>query len=73
MDANIENLVEAIDNEGFVELPLMAKQTVVLTKLPDIHRDPFDRMLIAQAISEPLRLLTADAILKKYSELVEIV
>lgn len=73
LDANLEELINAIEGEGFVELPLMAKQTAILTKLPDIHRDPFDRMLVAQAMSEPLRLLTSDEILKKYSELVEIV
>jgi PIN domain nuclease of toxin-antitoxin system len=38
--------------------------------LPLYHADPFDRLLIAQAISEPLHLLTADAQLKQYSELV---
>ncbi len=73
LDADIEELIDAIDSEGFTELPLIAKQTAILTKLPDIHRDPFDRMLIAQTISEPLRFLTSDEILKKYSELVEIV
>jgi PIN domain nuclease of toxin-antitoxin system len=40
-------------------------------QLPDIHRDPFDRMLVAQAISEPLRLLTA--VLAGYSELVSLI
>jgi PIN domain nuclease of toxin-antitoxin system len=39
-------------------------------RLPEIHRDPFDRMLVAQAIAEPLRLLTHDRILTGYSELV---
>jgi PIN domain nuclease of toxin-antitoxin system len=38
--------------------------------LPDIHRDPFDRLLIAQAMSEPLRFLTADAHLSAYTDLV---
>jgi PIN domain nuclease of toxin-antitoxin system len=37
-----------------------------------IHNDPFDRLLIAQAIAEPLRLLTADAPLRQYSELVTV-
>jgi len=73
LNAHIEALINAIETEGFIELPLKAKQAVLLTTLPNIHRDPFDRMLIAQAISEPLRLLTSDEILKKYSELVEIV
>ena len=73
LDANIKELVEAIETEGFTELPLLSKQAAIVTELPLIHRDPFDRMLVAQAISEPLRLLTSDEILKNYSELVEIV
>ena len=37
------------------------------------HNDPFDRLLIAQALAEPLKLVTADALLKRYSDLVMIV
>ena len=73
LDANIQELIEAIESEGFLELPLMAKQAAMVTELPAFHRDPFDRMLVAQAMSEPLRLLTSDNILKQYSELVDIV
>lgn len=73
LDANIRELVDSIEDEGFLELPLKAKQAAIVTELPPIHRDPFDRMLIAQAVSEPLRLLTSDKILKGYSELVDIV
>jgi len=73
LTANIHELVQAIGSEGFVELPLLAKQAALVTTLPPIHRDPFDRMLIAQAISEPLRFFTSDELLKQYSELVEII
>ncbi len=73
INVDLQALIHAIDNEGFTELPLTAKQIIALNKLPNIHRDPFDRMLIAQAISEPLHLLTSDTILKKYSKLVEVV
>jgi PIN domain nuclease of toxin-antitoxin system len=38
--------------------------------LPLHHRDPFDRLLIAQAMVEPMRFLTADSVLARYSELV---
>jgi PIN domain nuclease of toxin-antitoxin system len=38
--------------------------------LPLYHRDPFDRLLVAQALSEPFRLLTADKQLAQYSELI---
>ena len=44
--------------------------TMKLRELPLLHRDPFDRMLVAQAMVEPLRLLTHDAALSAYSELV---
>lgn len=70
---DIDELVKAINSEGFTELPLLSKQAARVKDLPSIHRDPFDRMLIAQAMSEPLRFLTSDKILKDYSELVEII
>jgi PIN domain nuclease of toxin-antitoxin system len=73
LHADIQDLIQAIVDEGFIELPLLARQAAMVTTLPGIHRDPFDRILIAQAISEPLRFFTSDKILKRYSELVEIV
>ena len=45
---------------GFDELPVRASHVCVLTKLPPIHQDPFDRLLIAQAISEGMSLMTRD-------------
>ncbi len=51
---------------GFHELPLTAAHAEALDALPPLHRDPFDRMLIAQARTEPLRLLTADRQLAAY-------
>lgn len=46
---------------GVRELPVTASHALRIAELPLLHRDPFDRMLIAQAISEPMRLVTADA------------
>lgn len=66
-------LVEEIALSGFIELPILARHAAVVSNLPMHHKDPFDRLLIAQALSEPARLLTADSTLKTYSELVEIV
>ncbi len=48
-----------------------ASQAARIADLPHHHRDPFDRLLIAQALSLPARLFTADAILLRYSELVQ--
>lgn len=71
VDVNL--LVTEIANSGFQELPISAKHAAMVAHLPDIHRDPFDRILAAQAMSEPLRFLTVDGILKAYSELVEVI
>jgi PIN domain nuclease of toxin-antitoxin system len=73
LDVDIDELVAQIDASGFRELPISARHAAMVTRLPDIHRDPFDRMLVAQALCEPLRLLTADSMLRGYSELVEAV
>jgi len=55
---------------GFTELPVRSAAAILVAKLPVHHRDPFDRLLIAQAITEPARLYTVDAQLVVYSELV---
>jgi PIN domain nuclease of toxin-antitoxin system len=61
---------QAIDAFGFRELPITGEHTLAVAKLPPIHKDPFDRLLIAQAMTEPLTLLTADDLLCGYSDLV---
>jgi PIN domain nuclease of toxin-antitoxin system len=54
-----------IDN-GYLELPITGQHAVNLDILPPIHRDPFDRMLLSQALTEGVTLLTTDAQLAKY-------
>jgi PIN domain nuclease of toxin-antitoxin system len=61
---------EAITQSGFQELAITARHAAKIYDLPSYHRDPFDRLLIAQAICEPLKLLTADKMLARYSELI---
>jgi PIN domain nuclease of toxin-antitoxin system len=58
---------------GFTELPVRAEAAAQVAYLPPHHRDPFDRLLVAQAITGPLRLYTADPLLPPYSELVILV
>jgi len=67
------DLVSGISASGFVELPVWAAHAVRVTTLPHHHRDPFDRLLVAQALHEPLRLLTADAVLARYSDVVVLI
>lgn len=57
-------------DSGFHELPVLGAHTEALSTLPLLHRDPFDRLLVAQAITEPMRLMTGDGSMAQYSELV---
>ncbi|GAB3983584.1 type II toxin-antitoxin system VapC family toxin [Actinoallomurus acanthiterrae] len=61
--ADIPEQVAACDLR---ELPITARHAMAAGRLPSIHRDPFDRMLVAQAQSEGLTLVTHDAMVQKY-------
>ena len=54
-----------LDN-GYTELPVTSQHAVSIDSLPPLHKDPFDRVLLAQAFSEGITLLTADAQLARY-------
>ncbi len=56
--------------QGAVRLDVEPEHCRAVAHLPLYHRDPFDRLLVAQALSEPFRLLTADKQLAQYSELI---
>jgi PIN domain nuclease of toxin-antitoxin system len=70
IEADIQELVEAVAASGFLDLPVRAVHAAEVAKLPLHHTDPFDRLLVAQAITEPLRLLTVDTVLAKYSDMI---
>ena len=53
---------------GYRELPVTGEHTVAINELPNLHKDPFDRMLVAQARVEGLLLLTGDKAVAKYGE-----
>jgi len=73
IDGDPQRLALAIEDSGFMELPVSAQHAARVAQLPLHHHDPFDRLLVAQAISEPLLLLTADQALAPYGELVIVV
>ncbi|WP_026873040.1 type II toxin-antitoxin system VapC family toxin [Inquilinus limosus] len=54
-----------IDN-GYQELPVLGAHAIAVDALPPIHKDPFDRLLVAQATAEGILLLTADATVAQY-------
>jgi PIN domain nuclease of toxin-antitoxin system len=55
-----------IAENGFVELPVLVRHTATLRTLPPLHRDPFDRLLVAQALTEQLTLVTRDPLVRQY-------
>lgn len=68
-----QQIAQAGLESGFLEYPVDYKAAALVAQLPMHHRDPFDRLLIAQAISEPAKLFTVDIALKPYSELVMVI
>ena len=67
-----EDLARAARQTGFDELKLDAASAFVLHDLPPHHADPFDRMLIAQAIEAQARLATQDDAIRRYAPLLRI-
>lgn len=73
INADPRQLVPAIEASGCEPLPVTPEHAAATALLPDHHRDPFDRLLVAQARTEPLRLVTADRLLARYGDLVHLV
>ncbi|MDR2573986.1 MAG: type II toxin-antitoxin system VapC family toxin [Desulfovibrio sp.] len=70
LDAHLSDLRVAAQESGFLELPLLGSHAEMLATLPRHHNDPFDHMLAAQAMAEPMRLITGDGVLSQYTPLV---
>lgn len=71
LSVSMNDIIEGITASGFKELPITAIQSALVDQLSSHHRDPFDRLLIAHAMYESLRLLTVNSSLPPYSDLVE--
>jgi len=61
-----------LDN-GYQELPVSSAHAVFLESLPALHKDPFDRMLVAQATAEGIMLLTSDSVVANYPGPIQLV
>jgi PIN domain nuclease of toxin-antitoxin system len=66
IEIELDNLEEAIVKSGFEPLSIGVRHALRVGRLPEIHRDPFDRMLVAQASVEELRLVTHDSVFERY-------
>ncbi len=66
-DINIKSFVADLYKMNIFELPIEIDHILKLEELPNHHKDPFDRILVAQALSEPIKLITHDKALLAYS------
>ena len=57
----------AFSDAGYTLLDIRPEHALAVERLPPIHSDPFDRMLVGQALAEPLTLVTRDALVASYS------
>ena len=73
LSLDLDRLLRKLREMGVEELPVRWEHSRLVRELPPYHRDPFDRLLVAQAISEPLILLTHDAVLPQYHGVVRLV
>ena len=73
LTVDLEQLRSFAEEHAFVELPITGEYMKAYIELPTLHKDPFDHMLLAQAISSPMRLITGDSFLAEYSSLVMVV
>lgn len=70
---DVRRLRRGLLDNGYLELPILSAHAVAVDTLPMLHRDPFDRILIAQAMVEGVGFLTADRALAGYGEPVQVV
>ena len=66
LEIELDDLEAAVVRNGFRQLPVGFRHAITAGRLPSVHRDPFDRMLIAQASVEDLRVVSHDRVFERY-------
>jgi PIN domain nuclease of toxin-antitoxin system len=69
LDMDLDEIREYCLESGFIELPITSEHAIGVKDLEPHHKDPFDRLLVAAAMSEPMKLLTADPLVAQYTHL----
>lgn len=70
MPVDAKQALSYFQQAGYHMLVIEPEHTLAIADLPNHHQDPFDRLLVAQAITEPMRLITHDANIIKYGDMV---
>ncbi|WP_285416155.1 type II toxin-antitoxin system VapC family toxin [Pseudomonas sp. efr-133-TYG-5] len=69
LQVDLEQIRQFSLDSGFIELPVTSEHAIAVRDLEPLHRDPFDRLIVATALSEPMKLLTADPLVAQYTDL----
>jgi len=73
LDFDPDLIADTAEADGHLPLPILREHLSLVARLPWHHRDPFDRLLVAQSLVEPMSLLTADAALTPYGPTVHLI
>ncbi len=73
LTADAGEVLAGIEPAGFGLLPIQGVHAAMVATLPALHKDPFDRMLVAQALVEPMLLYTSHELLRGYGSFVNVV
>jgi PIN domain nuclease of toxin-antitoxin system len=73
LNADLDEIREYCRESGFIELPIAVEHAIAVKDLEHHHRDPFDRLIVATAMTEPMKLLTSDPMVARYSSLAVLV
>ncbi|MEQ7921483.1 type II toxin-antitoxin system VapC family toxin [Xanthomonas sp. WHRI 1810A] len=73
LNADLDEIREYCRESGFIELPIAVEHAIAVKDVEHHHRDPFDRLIVATAMTEPMKLLTSDPMVARYSSLAVLV
>lgn len=69
-EVDAQELRQGLLDHDYREIPITSAHAIAVASLPQIHKDPFDRMLLAQSIVEGVKLVTSDAVVARYPGLI---
>jgi len=73
LEVDLLEIRQAAEQSGFIDVPITSEHAIAILGLANHHKDPFDRLIVATAITEPMRLITADKLVAQYTELATLV
>lgn len=73
LEVDLLEIRQAAEQSGFIEVSISSEHAIAILGLANHHKDPFDRLIVATAITEPMRLITADKLVAQYTELATLV